>query len=127
MIARLADACNFFGGAATVRHKIDVLERACADVGRDSKEITKTWLGHVIITDSEWELQESLDRLGALLDLTPSAARGFALCGDKEEVRRQVAQYRKSGVDGFIVAVLDPTDLAHLRVVGRTLREALDD
>lgn len=127
MIARLGDACNFFGGPATVRHKIEVLERACAAVGRDSSEITKTWLGHVIITDSEWELQESLDRLGTLLDLTPSAARGFALCGNKKEVRRQVAEYRKSGVDGFIVAVLNPTDLTHLHGVGTTLREALDD
>ncbi|MCG5436899.1 TIGR03560 family F420-dependent LLM class oxidoreductase [Micromonospora foliorum] len=126
LIARLGDACNFFGGPATVRHKIDVLERACAAVGRDSGEITKTWLGHVIIADSEWELHEALDRLGVLLDLTPSAARGFALCGTRDQVRRQARSYRESGVDGFIVAVLDPTDLTHLQAVGTTLREALD-
>jgi F420-dependent oxidoreductase-like protein len=127
MIARLGDACNFFGGAATVRHKINVLERACADVGRDPGEITRTWLGHAIITESERELQEALDRLGTLLDLTPGAARGFALCGTRDEVRRQVAGYRAAGVDGMIVAVLDPTDLAHLHRVGTTLREAMDD
>lgn len=127
LIARFGDACNFFGGPATVRHKIDVLERACAAVGRDSGEITKTWLGHVIIADSERELQESLDRLGTLLDLPPDAARGFALCGTRSEVRRQVAQYRGSGVEGFILAVLDPTDLEHLHAVGTTLREAMDD
>lgn len=127
MIARLGDACNFFGGPATVRHKIEVLERACAAVGRDSGEITKTWLGHVILTDSEWKLHEELDRLGTLLDLTPSAARGFALCGTRDEVRRQVREYRRSGVEGFILAVLDPTDLAHLHAVGTTLREAMDD
>jgi len=127
MIARLGDAANFFGGPATVRHKIDVLDRACAAIGRDSGEITKTWLGHVIIADSEWELHESLDRLATLLDLTPDAARGFVLCGTRDEVRRQVAGYRRSGVDGFILAVLDPTDLAHLHAVGTTLREAMDD
>lgn len=126
-VAKLGDACNFFGGPATVRRKIDVLERACAVVGRDSSEITKTWLGHVIIADSEWELHESLDRLGALLDLAPGAARGFALCGTRDEVRSQVREYRESGVDGLILAVLDPTDLAHLHTVGTTLREAMDD
>jgi F420-dependent oxidoreductase-like protein len=126
MIARLGDACNFFGGPATVRHKIAVLDRACAAVGRDTREITKTWLGHVIIAETEWELQEALDRLGTLLDLTPGAARGFALCGTGDEVRRQVQQYRAAGVEGFILAVLDPTDLAHLGTVGTILREAID-
>ncbi|MGC4900448.1 TIGR03560 family F420-dependent LLM class oxidoreductase [Micromonospora echinospora] len=126
-VAKLGDACNFFGGPATVRRKIDVLERACAAVGRDSSEITKTWLGHVIIAESEAELHESLDRLGALLDLAPGAARGFALCGTRHEVRSQVREYRESGVEGFILALLDPTDLAHLNTVGTTLREAMDD
>lgn len=127
MVARFGDACNFFGGPATVRHKISVLERACAAEGRDPGEITKTWLGHAIITESEAELQDALDQVGTLVGLTPSAVRGFALCGTRDEVRRQVAQYRAAGVDGLIVAVLDPSDLAHLRQVGATLREAMDD
>ncbi|MFI7068856.1 TIGR03560 family F420-dependent LLM class oxidoreductase [Micromonospora sediminicola] len=127
MVAKFGDACNFFGGPATVRHKINVLERACATVGRDPDEITKTWLGHAIITDSESELQDALDQVGTLVGLSPSAVRGFAICGTQDEVRRQVAQYRAAGVDGMIVAVLDPSDLAHLSRVGATLREAMDD
>ena len=126
-VARYGDACNFFGAPATVRHKINVLEKACAAVGRDSGEITKTWLGHAIITDSESELQEALERLGTLLGLAPSAVRGFVLCGTREEVRRQVAEYREAGVEGVIVTVLDPGDLEHLRLVGTTVREAMDD
>jgi F420-dependent oxidoreductase-like protein len=44
--ARYADACNVFGGDAdTVRHKFDVLERHCEQVGRDPAEITKTVFG----------------------------------------------------------------------------------
>ena len=35
LVARYADACNLFGDAATVRHKVDVLHRHCADVDRD--------------------------------------------------------------------------------------------
>jgi alkanesulfonate monooxygenase SsuD/methylene tetrahydromethanopterin reductase-like flavin-dependent oxidoreductase (luciferase family) len=44
LVAQYADACNLFGDPDTVRHKIGVLERHCADVGRDPAEITKTVL-----------------------------------------------------------------------------------
>jgi F420-dependent oxidoreductase-like protein len=127
MVARLGDVCNFFGGPATVRHKIGVLEHACAAVGRDSRDISKTWLGTAIVTDSEEELQNALERLGALLGVTPHAARGLALCGTASEVRRRVHEYREAGVDGVIVTVLDPGDLDHLSRVGTTLRKAMDE
>jgi F420-dependent oxidoreductase-like protein len=44
LVAQYADACNLFGDPQQVRHKLDVLERHCADVGRDPAEITKTVL-----------------------------------------------------------------------------------
>jgi len=44
LVARYGDACNLFGDPDTVRHKLEVLERHCADVGRDPAEITKTVL-----------------------------------------------------------------------------------
>jgi F420-dependent oxidoreductase-like protein len=44
LVAQYGDACNVFGDPATVRHKLDVLEGHCADVGRDPAEITKTVL-----------------------------------------------------------------------------------
>jgi F420-dependent oxidoreductase-like protein len=39
LVAQYGDACNVFGDAEGVRHKLDVLERHCADVGRDPAEI----------------------------------------------------------------------------------------
>jgi F420-dependent oxidoreductase-like protein len=44
LVAQYGDACNLFGDPEAVRHKLDVLERHCADVGRDPAEITKTVL-----------------------------------------------------------------------------------
>jgi F420-dependent oxidoreductase-like protein len=44
LVAQYGDACNLFGDAEAIRHKLDVLERHCADVGRDPAEITKTAL-----------------------------------------------------------------------------------
>jgi F420-dependent oxidoreductase-like protein len=47
LVARHADACNLFGDPDTIRHKIDVLRRHCADVDRDFAEITVTQLSSV--------------------------------------------------------------------------------
>ena len=42
LVAKHADACNVFGDAATLRHKFEVLDRHCREVGRDPTEITRT-------------------------------------------------------------------------------------
>ena len=42
LVARYADACNFFGAPDEVAHKVDVLRRHCDDVGRDPNEIEVT-------------------------------------------------------------------------------------
>jgi F420-dependent oxidoreductase-like protein len=44
LVAQYADACNFFGGADEVSHKVDVLRRHCDAVGRDPSEIEVTAL-----------------------------------------------------------------------------------
>jgi len=45
LVARYGDACNLFApDVETVAHKIEVLNRHCADVGRDPAEIEKTIL-----------------------------------------------------------------------------------
>jgi F420-dependent oxidoreductase-like protein len=44
LVARHADACNLFGDRDTVRHKVEVLHRHCADEGRDPAEVAVTVL-----------------------------------------------------------------------------------
>jgi F420-dependent oxidoreductase-like protein len=44
LVAKYADACNLFGDADMVRHKVEVLHRHCEDVGRDPSEIEVTVL-----------------------------------------------------------------------------------
>ena len=44
LVARYADACNLFGDAATVRHKVEVLRAHCEIVERDPSQITITQL-----------------------------------------------------------------------------------
>jgi F420-dependent oxidoreductase-like protein len=42
LVAQYADACNLFGNPETIAHKVEVLHRHCADVGRDPADITVT-------------------------------------------------------------------------------------
>ena len=45
LVATYADACNLFGfDAELMKHKIEVLDRHCADVGRDPAEVRRTAL-----------------------------------------------------------------------------------
>ena len=52
LVARYADACNLFGDAATVRHKVAVLQQHCADIERDPAEVTVTNLTAAHVIDS---------------------------------------------------------------------------
>ena len=41
-MAQYADACNIFGDATVIAHKLDVLRRHCDTIGRDPNEIEVT-------------------------------------------------------------------------------------
>lgn len=125
MIARYADGCNFFGGPATVRRKIDVLRRACDAADRDPATITKTWLGTALIADSERELHQLTEELGRLLGVRPRAVRALALCGTPDEVTEQVQAYRACGIDAVIVNMDDAHDLERVARTGSVLSEAM--
>ena len=65
LVAQYADACNLHGDPDGIRHKLDVLHRHCADVGRDPAEIRVTRLATLVITSSAQqtgELQNFLAR-----------------------------------------------------------------
>jgi F420-dependent oxidoreductase-like protein len=47
LVATYADACNLFGDAATIAHKLEVLRRHCDDVGRNFNDIEVTTLVEV--------------------------------------------------------------------------------
>ncbi len=51
LVAQYADACNLFGDAATVRHKVEVLRAHCADVGRDPAAVEVTHLASALVSD----------------------------------------------------------------------------
>lgn len=80
LVAQYADACNIFDmGPEKVRAKYDVLERHCADLGRDPAEIEKTVLARVALTraggeelpsgETSLSVAQAVEKLGALADI----------------------------------------------------------
>jgi F420-dependent oxidoreductase-like protein len=57
LVARYADACNFFGTPEQVAHKVEVLRRHCEAVGRDIRDIEVTAL---LSAGPDWTVDDVL-------------------------------------------------------------------
>ena len=92
LVARYADACNLFGDAGTVRHKLGVLHAHCADVGRDPGQVRVTHLGSVLVTDDA---------------ASPGRAGATTVAGTAEEHVGRFRELAEAGVQTAIVALPD--------------------
>lgn len=91
--ARFANEWNIWGAPDDLRHKISVLERHCADLGRDPAEIQKSACAMLVMADDE-------DRAAAIRGRM--AHRG-GLVGTIGQLRETVADYIAAGVDELVV------------------------
>ena len=62
LVAKYGDACNLFGGARTVKAKLEKLKDHCKLVGRDYDDILKTRLGHLIIGKNDKDVSSMVKR-----------------------------------------------------------------
>ncbi|MDQ1498583.1 MAG: hypothetical protein QOI86_1923 [Actinomycetota bacterium] len=121
LVAQYGDACNIFGDPDTVRHKIEVLERHCADVGRHPAEITRTALQSVIVRPTAAEAEKALEAYAAARGTVPDRVRAFLTVGDPRTVTERMAAYREVGVDGMVVNLPEVADLDAVALAGETL------
>ena len=92
-VANFADQWNIWGRPDDLYQKIDILERHCLQVGRDSKEIHKTATGLLVIAENEVDAETIRDGSGH---------RG-GLVGTVGQLREFVNQYAAAGVDELII------------------------
>jgi F420-dependent oxidoreductase-like protein len=113
LVAQYADKCNITGDVATVAHKVGVLQRHCAEVGRDPSEISVTWLTPLILTNSEENTAEVHGMLAG--SAPPEETAGFTV-GQPEQIGDLVAGHLEAGVDEVIFGsvALDPAAIAAL-------------
>jgi len=121
LVARYADACNFFGDVDTIRHKVSVLADHCRDEGRDPAEITKTRLGVLIVAATKEEAQAKLERAtkrGA--EERPAASYTM---GDPEAVCDQVQAFFDAGLDGVIFNMPPGSPPEDVALAGKTFTD----
>jgi F420-dependent oxidoreductase-like protein len=117
LVARYADACNVFGGPDTLRHKLAVLDRHCAEVGRDPKSIRRTRLGSLFVCESAAQADQLRKAFGA------AVGEQFTV-GTREEVVREVRALVAAGLDEVIFNVPGARDVARFADAGKILAEA---
>ena len=91
--ARYADEWNVWGTVDTLRHKMEILDGHCRDVGRNPAEIQRSAVALLFMSDDADFLERMRD----------AGIERPSIIGAVAEVRDIVAQYEAIGVDELIV------------------------
>lgn len=105
LVARYAHACNLFGDADTVRHKLEVLGRHCEECGRDLSEIEVSQLSTALVADTEADLEAAAERVGLR-----GVWRDRAVVATVEQAIERFAELGEAGVQTAIVNMPDLGD-----------------
>lgn len=89
--AKYAQEWNVWGSPEVLTQKGQVLERHCADIGRDPKEIKRSAQALLILTDDQ-----------AVVERARQGGRPV-IAGNVEQVKETVAAYVDAGVDELII------------------------
>jgi alkanesulfonate monooxygenase SsuD/methylene tetrahydromethanopterin reductase-like flavin-dependent oxidoreductase (luciferase family) len=113
LVARLADGWNtcWTWTPDAYRERLDVLSRACDDVGRDPATVWRSLGLYALCGEDEGDLARRFERMagegpkGVLAGFDLSAFRKGRLVGTVEQVREQAAEWEELGVDTLIAGV----------------------
>ena len=93
--AKHADMTHWFAlGLDALRHKTDVLERHCAEIGRDPGTIERTIGAPVIVAADDAEARSFLERM-------PEDRRPFVKIGTPGQMADEMRPYVDAGFTGF--------------------------
>ena len=93
--AKHADMTHWFPlGLEMLRHKTEVLERHCAEIGRDPSTIELTMTAPVVVVGNDAEKN-------AFLELIPEERRPYVKVGSPEQMADAIRPYLDAGFTGF--------------------------
>jgi len=116
LVARYAQVWNMGGSPAEMRHKMAVLDRHCAEVGRDPGEIERSWFGPLLIDDDQARLERRLARRAANAGAVGAAIDERMIAGTPEQVIARIREYQALGVTHFIAMFGRVDDLRATRL-----------
>ena len=90
--ARYADEWNVWGTVETMIHKMKILDRHCEDIGRDPKNIQRSAVALLFLSDDDKFIQQIRETVDRAL-----------IAGNLAEVQDTVKAYQEAGVDELLV------------------------
>lgn len=90
--ARYADEWNVWGTVETMIHKMKILGRHCEDIGRDPKNIQRSAVALLFLSDDDKFIQQTRETVDRAL-----------IAGNLAEVQDTVKAYQEAGVDELLV------------------------
>jgi F420-dependent oxidoreductase-like protein len=109
LAARYADACNLFGDAVTVRHKVEVLRAHCEEVGRPVEDVEVTHLGPALAASDRRELEAKVEHLRPP-SLSPEAFSARTTAATVDDLIGHFRALAEAGVGTAIVSLPDVAD-----------------
>ena len=118
-VARYADACNLTDHTdpAFYRHKLEVLARHCADVGRDPGSILNTASFSVFTGGTDAEVTARL--APHLRGRSRAEVAAGSAVGTPAELVEVFGRLVEAGIEYFMLYFHEPTDLAPMRLFAR--------
>jgi F420-dependent oxidoreductase-like protein len=116
--ARYADWWHGFGTADVIKHKLEVLKKHCADVGRDYADIAPTAGGGILVRDDLNTVDKRMREVAARNQV--EAPNRPANLGKPEDIAKKLLEYHKVGVKGFLFGMSPPYDR---ETIERTMSE----
>jgi len=128
--AELCDGYNWFFSPKEYGKKLEMLERLCSDLGRDYRQIRKSWLGHVLISEDRKWIEDTCEKWLRMVksgprvdpwvrDVTMEQFRENVIMGTPEECVEKVEEFKKVGVDILITWFTDYPSMQGARLFAK--------
>jgi alkanesulfonate monooxygenase SsuD/methylene tetrahydromethanopterin reductase-like flavin-dependent oxidoreductase (luciferase family) len=129
IVAEHADGWNtFLMPRDEYRHKLDVLERHCADVGRDPDTIRRQLVARAILGEDEREAEERVRERAEALQVDVDQVRAKWAVESAEAFAERLRPYAEElGVGDLLVLARPPADLRTIELLARVVAPALRD
>ena len=108
IVANYADHWNVWGGPETLRHKGQVLEAHCNDIGRDASQITRSANMPMMITDHAEDKEKLVRGLMQRFGRSETEARDTVLAGSVAEIQDKMGRLQEAGVDQLFIPTFLP-------------------
>jgi F420-dependent oxidoreductase-like protein len=124
IVAEHGDIWNtFYGDLDGYRHKLNVLARHCADVGRDPADVRKSLTFRAVLDENEREARQRARALHG--DPPPERLQEMMIVGTPEQCSERLGPYAELGVGDFLLGALTPIDPQTIELVAGSVAPAV--